>query len=291
MDVDTRVLRYFVAVAEHLSFTQAAKSLFVSQPSLSRQIRQLEDRLGTQLFVRTRTEVRLTRTGEVLLAAARHHLAEWEQTTRHVRTTAAAADNILRVGFVATGSGWLSRRARTAFLARHPHATVEPKRFDRGGEADAVRQGLVDVAFLWLPADTTGLHTAVVSEEPHMVAMSASHRLAARSSLTAADLRDESILCTRKAPAAWVGWAMNAGSTPVWRPESDNVDEMLEQAAATGAICTGPASMASHHSHPDLTWRPVTDLGPLRIAVAWARTTANPLVPPFVQTVRALTKA
>lgn len=286
MDVDTRVLRYFVAVAEHLSFTQAARTLFVSQPSLSRQIRQLEDRLGTQLFVRTRTEVRLTRTGEVLLAAARHHLTEWEQTTRHVRTTAAAEGNILRVGVVATGSGALSRRARTAFLARHPHATVEPKRFDRGGEAEALRQGLVDVAFLWLPANTAGLHTVVVAEEPHMAAMSTSHRLAARPSLTTADLSAEPILWTRKAPAAWVGWL----ATPAPGQENDGVEEMLDQVATTDAICTGSASMAAHH-HPELTWRPITDLDPLRIAVAWPHTTANPLVPPFVQTVRALAKA
>ena len=294
MDVDTRVLRYFVAVAEHLSFTQAAKALFVSQPSLSRQIRQLEDRLGAQLFVRTRTEVRLTRTGEVLLAAARRHLAEWEQTTRIVRTTAAAEGNVLRVGFVATGGGSLGRRARAAFLARNPHATVEPKRFDWGGEAEALRQGLVDVAFLWLPADTTGLHTAVVAEEPRMVAMSASHRLAARSSLTIDDLGDEPILWTRKAPAAWVDWwAVNPrpdGSAPVWGPENDNVEEMLEQAATTGAICMGPASMAAYYAHPELIWRPITGVEPLRIAVAWPQTTANPLVPVFVQAVRALAK-
>lgn len=62
MDVDTRVLRYFVAVAERLSFTQAARDLYVAQPSLSRQIRQLETRLGVDLF--TRPEVRLTPAGE-----------------------------------------------------------------------------------------------------------------------------------------------------------------------------------------------------------------------------------
>jgi DNA-binding transcriptional LysR family regulator len=286
MDVDTRVLRYFVAVAEHLSFTQAAKALFVSQPSLSRQIRQLEDRLGTELFLRSKTEVRLTRTGEVLLGAARRQLAEWEQITRIVRTTAAAEGNVLRIGFVATGGGSLGRRARTAFLARHPNATVEPKRFDRGGEADALRQGLVDVAFLWLPADTTGLHTAVVTTEQRMVAMSTSHPLATRRSVTIADLRDEPILWTRKAPAAWVdGWA-----SPVWGQENDNVEEMLEQAATTGAVCLGPASMAAYYAHPELTWRPVTDLDPLQIAVAWPHTTANPLVPAFVQTVRTLAK-
>ncbi|WP_228801654.1 LysR substrate-binding domain-containing protein [Nocardia puris] len=111
---------------------------------------------------------------------------------------------------------------------------------------DLVVQGLVDVAFLWLPADTSGLHTAVVATEERMVARSASPPLAARPALTLADLRDEPIL-----------WNL------------------------------GPASMAAY-THPELIWRPVTDLDPLRIAVAWPRTSVNPLVPACVRAVRAL---
>lgn len=292
MDVDTRVLRYFVAVAEHLSFTQAARALFVSQPSLSRQIRQLEDRLGAELFLRSKTEVRLTRAGETLLAVTKRQLAEWEETIRIVRATASAESNVLRVGFVATGGSSLGRHARLAFLADHPYATVEPKRFDWGGEADALRQGMVDVAFLWLPADTSGLHTAVVATEQRMVAMSTSHRLADRETLTIVDLRDEPILWTRRAPAAWVDWwAVNPrpdGSTPVWGPENDNVEEMLEHAATTGAICMGPASMAAYYTHPDLVWRPITDLDPLQIVVAWPQSPVNPLASAYVQTVQVL---
>lgn len=294
MDVDTRVLRYFVAVADHLSFTRAARALFVSQPSLSRQIRQLEDRLGTRLFVRTRAEVRLTRTGEVLLAAARRQLAEWEQVTRIVRTTAAAEENLLRVGFGATGGGSLGRRARAAFLARHPHATVEPRRFDGGGEAEALRQGLVDVAFLWLPADTTDLHTAVVAREPRLVAMPTAHRLAARTSLAVGDLRDEPVLWSGKAPAAWrpggSGPSRDKSRDKSRDRENGNVEELLERVAATGALCLAPASVASSHPRPELTWRRVTDLDPLRIAIAWPRTTANPLAAAFVQLACALAK-
>lgn len=288
MDVDTRVLRYFVAVAEHLSFTRAARTLFVSQPSLSRQIRQLEDRLGTELFVRTKNEVRLTRTGEVLLPAARRQLADWEGITRIVRTTAAAEHHVLRVGFTATGGGAPSRRARAAFLARHPNATVRPQRFDRGGEPDALRAGLVDVAFLWLPADLTGLHTTVVAAEPRMVAMSPSHPLASRPGLTPTDLLTEPIVWTRRAPVAWLEPPGPDDRPPVRGTEHDTVAEMLDRAATGNAVCLGPASLADHHPHPELVWRPVTGADPLHLVVAWPHTTANPLVSAFVQTVRAL---
>jgi DNA-binding transcriptional LysR family regulator len=68
MDVDTRLLRYFVAVAEEGSLTRAAERLFVSQPALTKQIKQLETQLGVQLFTRSRTGMALTEPGQTLVA-------------------------------------------------------------------------------------------------------------------------------------------------------------------------------------------------------------------------------
>ncbi|MGK5529789.1 LysR family transcriptional regulator [Streptomyces sp. URMC 129] len=308
MDVDTRVLRYYVAVAEHLSFTRAARELFVSQPSLSRQIQRLESELGAALFVRTGRQVRLTAAGESLLPVARRMLGDWRQAVREVRTSEAARKRLLRVGFVATGAGSLGRRARAVFTARHPEIVVEPKRFDWGGEADALRQGLADVAFVWLPADLSGLHAHVVATEPRWVAMAATHPLAAATaaaSATAADadadavsimdLRDEPLMWTRKAPREWVDWwAVNPrpdGSAPRWGPENDNVEEMLEHVAAGHGVCLASESMAGYYAHPELTWRRVTDIEPLRVAVAWPEGPANPLVRAFVETVTGLATA
>ncbi|MFD6066461.1 LysR family transcriptional regulator [Amycolatopsis lurida] len=290
MDVDTRVLRYFVAVAEHLSFTRAAEALFVAQPSLSRQIRQLESRLGTDLFTRGNPEIRLTAAGEVLLPAARRLLADWQLAGRLVRTAAAAAGNVLRVGFVATGGGPLARRARTLFTERHTDAAIEPKRFDWGGEAQALRDGLADIAFVWLPADLTGLHAEVVATERRWVAMNASHPLSAKEEVVIHDLRDAPLLWTRNAPPEWVyWWAVNPrpdGSAPKWGPENGNVEEMLELVATTDAVCISPESMARFYAHPDLVWRPIVDIEPLRIALAWPKESTGPLVGAFVRAVR-----
>lgn len=293
MDVDTRVLRYFVAVAERLSFTQAAMDLYVTQPSLSRQIRQFEARLGVDLF--TRPEVRLTAAGEQLLTAVRQHLADWQHMIRLTRTTAAAAGHVLRFGFVVTGGGSLARRARAVFTEQHPEATVEPKRIEWGGEARALRDGLVDVAFVWLPADLNGLHNEMVATEARWVAVSATHPLATRQDVGIADLRDEPIVWTRVAPAAWVDWwAVNPrpdGSEPVWGPVNDNADEMLEHVAAGAAVCIGAASMVEYYRHPDLVWLPIRDVEPLRIALAWSPDAVTPLVGEFVRVVRDLAHA
>ncbi|WP_202918859.1 LysR family transcriptional regulator [Saccharothrix deserti] len=287
LDVDTRVLRYFVAVADRLSFTRAARDLYVSQPALSRQIRQLEEDLGAELFVRTGREIRLTGAGGEMLPLARKVLDDWLETVRLVRSAAAAEANVLRVGFVASGGGSVARRARAAFSEQRPEVRIEPKRFDWGGEPDALRQGLVDVAFVWLPADISGLRSRVVATEPRYVALSRDHPLTARPSVGIADLRDEPLMWTRKAPKEWVDWwAVNPrpdGSEPVWGPENDNVEEMLEHVATGAAVCIGPESMAVYYAHPELAWRPIADIEPLRIAVAWVPETTSPVVRAFVE--------
>ncbi|XVS66661.1 LysR family transcriptional regulator [Actinosynnema sp. CA-299493] len=287
LDVDTRVLRYFVAVAERLSFTGAARELYVSQPALSRQIRQLEADLGVELFVRTGREVLLTAAGGELLPLARRALVDWRDAVRSTRSAAAAEANVLRVGFVASGGGSVARRARAVFAEQRPDVTIEPKRCDWGGEPDALRQGVVDVAFVWLPADTDGLRTHPVATEARCVALARDHPLAARESVGIADLRDEPLMWTRKASKAWVDWwAVNPrpdGGEPVWGPENDNVDEMLEHVAAGAAVCLGPESMAAYYAHPDLAWRPVTDIEPLRIVVAWTSGATRPVVRAFVE--------
>jgi DNA-binding transcriptional LysR family regulator len=292
VDVDTRVLRYFVAVAEQLSFTRAAEQLFVSQPALSRQIRQLENDLKIGLFERTSREVRLTSAGEALLPRARSLVSEWQAAQRVARSVAADESRVVRVGFAATGAGPLTTKARKTFTERFPDATVEPKRFDWGGEGDALREGLVDVAFLWLPADTTGLHTEIVAVERRVVGLAGGHRLAGSAGVGIMDLRDEPVVWTRKAPKYWVDWwAVNPrpdGSTPVWGPENDNVEEMLEHVAAGEAICIGPESMAAYYARPDLSWQPITDVPPLRIALAWPVNSRNSLVARFAAVVREL---
>jgi DNA-binding transcriptional LysR family regulator len=295
LDVDTRVLRYFVAVADRLSFTRAARDLYVSQPALSRQIRQLEEDLGAELFVRTGRDIRLTGAGVELLPLARGILCGWQEAVRVVRSAAAAEANVLRVGFVASGGGGAARRARSAFAEQRPEVTVEPKRLDWGGEPEALRQGMVDVAFVWLPADTTDLDFRVVATEPRYVAVARDHPLAARAEVSIADLRDEPLMWTRKAPKEWVDWwAVNPradGGEPVWGPENDNVEEMLEHVATGAAVCFGPESMVAYYAHPDLAWRPVTDIEPLRIAVAWVSGATSPVVRAFVEATVRLTPA
>jgi len=200
----------------------------------------------------------------------------------------------LRVGFEAAGAGRLSTQARARFLARFPHVRVEPRRYDWGGEVAGLREGECDVAFVWLPADLTGLQSEIVATERRFAGLAYQHPLAGRRELAVDELNAEPIMWTRRAPRYWVDWwAVNPrpdGSEPRWGPENENVEEMLEQVADGSAYCIVPASMTEFYARPDVVWVPIVDIDPLRIALAWRERDATPLVAAFAGIVRELTR-
>jgi DNA-binding transcriptional LysR family regulator len=292
---ESRDLRYFVAVAERLSFSRAAEDLPLSQSALSEAVRRLETEVGTQLLVRTSRRVSLTGPGEMLLADARSVLADLDGAIERAARVGRGELGRLRVGFEASGAGELSTLARARFAREHPAVRVEPKRFDWGGEAAGLRDGECDVAFVWLPNDLSGLEVEEVASEHRYAGLAKGHRLAREPRISIMDLKDEPIMWTRRAPRLWVDWwAVNPrpdGSEPVWGPENENVEEMLEQVAEGAAICITPRSMATHYARPDLAWVPIDDIEPLRIALCWRRGDESLLVSSFARVTRDLVAA
>lgn len=289
---ELRQLRYFIAAAERLSFSRAALDLHISQSALSESIRNLEVELGVQLLERSTRQVALTTAGETLLHEGRPVVAAFDRALEQTRAAGRGHAGRLRVGFEAAGAGALNTRARARFSRRYPQVRVEPKRFEWGGEVEALRRDLCDVAFVWLPADSTGLDMEAVAEEPRFAGLAADHRMAGSDALSINELNQEPIMWTRRAPRFWVDWwAVNPrpdGSEPLWGPENDNVEEMLEQVAAGAAYCIVPQSMTEFYPRPDLAWVPIIDVEPLRIALAWRSNERSPLVPAFAAIVREL---
>jgi DNA-binding transcriptional LysR family regulator len=289
---EVRQLRYFVAVAERLSFSRAALDLHLSQSALSEAVRKLEVELGVQLLERSSRRVSLTSGGETLLREARDVVAGFDAALAKTQEAARGRTGRLRVGFEAAGAGRLNTQARARFAQRFPHVRVEPRRFEWGGEIAGLRDGKCDIAFVWLPADSTGLHVETVAVEPRYAGLPAQHPLAARPELSILELNEEPIMWTRRAPPFWVDWwAVNPrpdGSEPVWGPENDNVEEMLEQVAEGAAYCIVPRSMTEFYNRPDLVWVPIVDIDPLRVALVWSRNGSSPLVEAFADVVREL---
>jgi DNA-binding transcriptional LysR family regulator len=291
--VELTQLRYVVGIAREGNLGRAALALHVSQPALSYALRTLESELGVRLFERHRGGVTPTPAGRDLVHDARHIVQLADRAIEVAAAHANGTAGVLRVGFEASGAAALTTRARATFARRFPNVRVEPKRFDWGGEAAALRQGLTDIAFVWLPNETEGMRLTVVHEEPRVVGVAASHRLADRGQLSILEINEEPLMWTRSAPRAWVDWwAVNPrpdGSEPRWGPTNDNVEEMLEQVAEGTAVCIAPVSMPDYYGRSDLRWITLTDVEPLQVALAWMPDHETPLIRRFAEVVDELT--
>ncbi len=193
--MELRHLRYFVAVAEALSFSRAAARLHVTQPALSRQIRDLEEELGCRLLLRgLNARTQLTPEGKVLLAGARQLLATTEALANQVRGEAAR----LRLGHY--GALWLDYFSPTLrrFARQHPQLSLDPVELTPRELAGALRHGEIDVALIGLAdaAQKKEFLTRSVAVYPVQLALAANHPLAKRRKLRLEELRD----------AGWVSW-------------------------------------------------------------------------------------
>jgi DNA-binding transcriptional LysR family regulator len=189
--MELRHLRSFLAVAEELHFSRAARRLHMAQSPLSQQIQRLERELGVQLFRRNRRRVELTDAGLAMLDHARRALDHAEQAAGAARAAGAGRAGRLDVGFLATAALALLPAVLPPFREAAPDATL---RLTEAGSQDllgALHRGELDVAFTRPPAPTAELSTTVVWREPVIAVLPAAHRLCAGPDLDLADPRDE----------------------------------------------------------------------------------------------------
>ncbi|WP_318011389.1 LysR family transcriptional regulator [Actinotalea sp. M2MS4P-6] len=149
-DLDLRLVRYFVAVADELHFGRAAARLYISQPALSKQVRKLEDQVGAPLFVRDSRHVRLTPRGESFLGDARRLLAIAQGMQRSGQPDVVRMAHIFELG--------TSRAVADAYLRAHPHAELREHALDSAAQLDALLQRRLDVAILRVTSRMVAMH-------------------------------------------------------------------------------------------------------------------------------------
>jgi DNA-binding transcriptional LysR family regulator len=283
--LDLRKLRYFIAVAEELHFGRAAERLYIAQPVLSRQIRKLEQELGTDLLLRTSRNVTLTPAGHQLLDEARPLLAAAEQTRRRIEDVA-SGEATLTVGFFVGDSFTV---ALEAFGARHPDVAIDLLRVYWHDQTEVLLDGRADVAFVHLPVDHEGLELLPVRSEPRVAVLPVGHPVAGKSEISIADLAGDPVIIQRGAPPVWQAFhnvdPRPDGRQPRPGPGVDNLEEKLQHVAAGRAISFVPASVAAAVTHPGIAYVPVTDIPPIKIGPAWKSGPPSPLVAAFVHAV------
>jgi DNA-binding transcriptional LysR family regulator len=288
MDVHLRNLRYFVAAAEELHFSRAAERVHVSQPALSKQIRQLERELRFPLFRRDRRGVELTAAGEALLPGARRLLADWDQALGAAAEQASVEGRLLRVGFQTSVGGGLYQDIAARYAELRPdwrlalrlHAWSDPT----GGLLDES----ADVAFLWLPAGAEDrIEVRPLRSERRLVALPARHRLTRRRALQMADLVDEPFVALPPEAGPlrdyWLALEERGDSPARIGAEAATPDETFESVATGHGVVLLAEGNATVYARPGLVYRPVLDLSPCQLAIAWRRGDRRAAVREFVK--------
>ena len=191
--MEFRHLRYFIAVAEELNFTRAAERLHIAQPPLSRQIQQLEEEIGVQLFTRTRKSVVLTNAGQTFLLEARKLLSQAERALETIRPSKSRESGTVRVG-IAAGLGEKIAAVFTDFGGRFPLISIQCNDILSSFQNEALRNRVIDVGFLRPPVDPRVLTSEHLFNEPILVLVSRSNPLSRRKTLRMADLEHETLL-------------------------------------------------------------------------------------------------
>ena len=275
--MELRTLRYFVAVAEELHFGRAAARLHMSQPPLSRAIRQLETGLGAKLFDRSSAGVALTPVGVVLLDEARALLDQADRVRERVAVAAGAA--AITVGFLGDSTDPGATGLADAYRLRHPRVEVRIRGTDLTDPTCGLHAGLVDVALTRAPFDETGLTVRALRADPVGGLLRADDPLACRDGLRLADLADR----------RWFRFPQ--GTDPLWQsywnggePREGPVVRVVQE-CRQAVLWNGTVGMTllGHEPGQGLTVVPLTDMPPSRVVAAWNEGDANPLIRSFVR--------
>jgi DNA-binding transcriptional LysR family regulator len=278
--VETRELRYFVAVAEELHFGRAARRLGIAQPPLSRAIRQLERRLGAALLERTSRTVTLTEAGLVLLREGRAALDAVEAADRRTRRAALAAtgDPGLVLVTKAGASSELLSKLVDAYAAEPEAVTVDVLLCGPGEQERLLRDGRADVALLHRPFDTTaGFDTEELCTESQVVVLPAGHPLTGRTHVQMADVTDLPDLPMPRWPGPDGMYPDGPG------PQVRDHTQLLQLIALGRASAIAPESCRAQ-LRDDLAAVPVLDAPMVTTVIAWPPHSRSRAVAGLVQT-------
>jgi DNA-binding transcriptional LysR family regulator len=284
--MELRHLRSFIAVAEEHSFTRAAERLWVAQPGLSRQIRDLERELGAQLFERLPRGVELTDVGELFLERARTALAAVDAAGATGRDAEAGVVGTVRLG-IALGTGWhLTASVLDEFARARPRVELTLLEGYAGTLWHELRDGRIDALISpsgFEVSDLRTIRTLDLGAEPWVVLAGQRHRLAATGSVQAADLEGEQIAMTAHRDGsgydrAVAGLLEELGVTAVLTKAAPGPS--LQASVARGdavALTTAPAEL-----NPEVIVRPLHPRRTIRFELLWREDSLSPALAGFV---------
>ncbi|MCH7506082.1 MAG: LysR family transcriptional regulator [Proteobacteria bacterium] len=192
--MNLRALQYFVKLSDLRHFSKAAEACFVSQPTLSTQVRKLEDELGVQLVERSPRKIMLTPVGEEIAERARLVLSDIDQIRAVARRAGDPADGNLRLGLFPTLAPYLLPHVIPNIRKQYPNLRLQLAEEKTDDILKMLHQGELDAALLALPINDNGLDLEILFDEPFVLAVPGDHPLATKSRIILKDLNGSELL-------------------------------------------------------------------------------------------------
>ncbi|TWT11543.1 LysR substrate-binding domain-containing protein [Reyranella sp. CPCC 100927] len=292
--MELRHLRYFVAVAEELSFTRAAERLHIAQPPLSQQIRQLEEELGVTLLQRGARPIGLTDAGQVLLARSRTILADLAAAVDETRRTGRGLTGKLSIGFAGSAMYVFLPDVINAYREACPNVELALHEMLASEIAEALQDRRIDVGFArpQLPPHAR-VAQKLLLEEPYLAALPQRHGLARRRRVALADLADEPFVLYPSNPGPSVTERIVAacqasGFTPRIVQEVMHLQTAVSLVAARVGISLVPQAAARGHARRGVTFIPLSPPAPTApLTVVWREDDVSPPLRRFLDVIDA----
>ena len=284
-------LKYFIAVVRCLSFTEAAKSLFMTQPALSRQIQAMEAELGTQLFIRDKKTLKLTPGGSALYSKLPEFLRQYEEMMEDARNANRDFEGQLRIGFLDIyDASSLFPPVVEAFQRNHGGIRLTMERFSLGELPERLYEGKLDIicTYGFSLFDKPDLVTVNVQKFDSCVMFNKDHPLANKPDLTMDDLRQERFI-QLDSEASQEGYQYIAnlisrgGISPKVQYVEKNDDVLLWVEMGCGIAVTSNRTVERHNPKVVIRELNMPEVKGHDVTVAWRRSNYNPAIALFME--------
>jgi DNA-binding transcriptional LysR family regulator len=283
--MELRHLRYFVTVAEELNISRASARLRISQPAVSRQLRDLEEELRVALFIREKHGLKITPAGQSFLAHARDLLRRSGDAVKQMAAFSEQAKETLAVGYIAPVLSSLLTPALRSFSQAHPKAEVTLREMTPGEQVKALRAGRIDLALLGNPCADLDREfmVTVLTRIPFQAVLPDNHLLALRKRIALSELEGEPFIgfAEETFPGrndAICAGCQAAGFTPRFKHYVENLTALPALVAAGKGVTLAPAEV-SQLAHPQAVFVPLAPPVPSVVsAAAQRKDDPNPLL-------------
>ena len=284
-------LKYFIAVVRCLSFTEAAKSLFMTQPALSRQIQAMEAELGTQLFIRDKKTLKLTPGGSALYSKLPDFLRQYEEMMENARNANRDFEGQLRIGFLDIyDASQLFPPVVEAFQRSHGGVRLTMERFSLGELPERLYEGKLDIicTYGFSLFDKPDLVTVNVQKFDSCVMFNKDHPLANKPDLTMDDLRQERFIqLGREASQEGYQYIANlisrGGISPKVQYVEKNDDVLLWVEMGCGIAVTSDRTVERHNPKVVIRELNMPEVKGHDVTMAWRRSNYNPAIALFME--------